>query len=77
MPDRAFADANLRSRGSDAGSAEPRHDPRPITAAGPAGMFNSYGWCPCGWQGPSRATRDEAQADATSHEQAATGTLDR
>jgi hypothetical protein len=54
----------LSSRDSEPG---PTCDPRPITEAGPAGMYCSYGWCPCGWRGPSRVTRAEAEADATNH----------
>lgn len=44
-----------------------QHDPRPVTQAGPGTRSASFGWCPCGWRGPVRTTRAEAQADADGH----------
>jgi hypothetical protein len=48
----------------------PAHDAKPVTEAGPTGTA-SFGWCPCGWRGPVRATRVQAASDADEHNRAA------
>lgn len=47
------------------------HDAHPVTEVGPGGS-NSWATCACGWGGPTRFTRAEAQADADGHNSAVT-----
>ena len=32
-----------------------------------------FGWCPCGWEGPTRGTMQDAADDARAHEREVTG----
>jgi hypothetical protein len=43
------------------------HSAEAATQAGPGGTV-SCGWCSCGWRGPPRPDRTEAQRDAIAHE---------
>lgn len=46
--------------------ASQEHDAHPVTQVGPGGS-NSFATCSCGWNGPTRYLRDQATADARTH----------
>lgn len=43
------------------------HDVKATTAVGPYPRSVSYAYCSCGWEGPTRKTRAEADHDAAEH----------
>jgi hypothetical protein len=42
------------------------HRAEAATQAGPGGTL-SFGWCSCGWRGPTRPDRKAAEQDANDH----------